>query len=88
MATTGTTPWYLEVVHVSSRETQQDLLTLLHDVASVTALGSSSGLDHDVVFECSDRRLRTSIEKLFGEVDPASVLTGTHQPPARHEENR
>ena len=75
------TPWYLEIVQVSSREKQQDLLTLLHDVASVTALGSSSGPDHYVVFECSDRRLRTSVEKLFGEVDPASVLTGMHQPP-------
>jgi len=81
MATTRTTPWYLEIVRVSSREKQQDLLTLLHDVASVTALGSSSGPDHYVVFECPDRRLKTSIEKLFGEVDPASVLTETHHQP-------
>ena len=87
MATTRTTPWYLEIVHVSSREKQQDLLTLLHEVASVTALGSSSGPDHYVVFECPDRRLKTSIEKLFGEVDPASVLTETHhQPLAWHPE--
>jgi len=84
----ATTPWYLEIIRVSSQEKQQDLLTLLHEVVSVTALGSSSGSDHYVVFECSDRRLKTSIEKLFGEVDPASVLAGTHQPIARHEESR
>ena len=85
MATARTTPWYLEIVHVSSREKQQDLLTLLHDVARVTALGSSSGPDHFVVFECPDRRLKASIEKLVGEVDPASVLTETHhQPLALH----
>ena len=76
----ATTPWYLEIVHVSSHEKQQDLLTLLHDVPSVTALGSSSGPDHYVVFECPDRRLKTSIEELFVEVDPASVLTETHHP--------
>ena len=81
MATTRATPWYLEIVRVSSRATQQDLLTLLHDVASVTALGCSSGPDHYVVFECPDRRLKTSIEKLFGAVDPASVLTETHHQP-------
>ena len=80
-----TTPWYLEIVRVSSREKQQDLLTLLQDVASVTALGSSSGPDHYVVFECPDRRLKTSIEKIFREVDPASVLTETHHQPLQSE---
>ena len=68
-------PWFLEIVHVSSHEKQQDLLTLLHDVANVTALGSTSGPDHFVVFECPDRRLKVAIEKLFTEVDPESEST-------------
>lgn len=76
-----TPPWYLEVIYVSNREKQQDMLTLLHDVASVTALGSSDGPDHFVVFECPDQRLRLAIEKLFAEVDPASVLAHRHQRP-------
>lgn len=69
------TPWYLEIIRVSSREKQQDLLTLLHEVVNVTALGSSSGSDHFVVFDCPDQRLKAAIEKLFAEVDPASAPT-------------
>ena len=68
-------PWYLEIVHVSSAQKQQDLLTLLHDVVNITALGSSNGTDHYVVFECPDRRLAVAIEKLFAEVDPSSEPT-------------
>ena len=74
----ATSPWYVEIVLVSSFEKQQDLLSLLHDVAGVTALGSSSGSDHFVIFECPDRRLKIAVEKLFVDVDPASVLTQTH----------
>ena len=80
-------PWYLEVVNVSSRQKQQDLLKLLHDVAGVTALGSTSGSDHFVVFECPDIRLKIAVEKLFTEVDPASVLTGTHRQPLEPEDD-
>lgn len=79
------TPWYLEIVRVSSREKQQDLLTLLRDVASVTALGNTSGHDHYVVFECPDRLLKSATEKLFAEVDPASVRTQTHDHPLQPE---
>ena len=68
-------PWYLEIVHVSNAQKQQDLLTLLHDVANVTALGSTNETDHYVVFECPDRRLALAIEKLFAEVDPSSTAT-------------
>ena len=78
-------PWYLEIVRVSSREKQQDLLTLLREVVSVTALGSSSGADHYVVFECSDLLLRRAIEQLCIEVDPASVRTQTHRHPLERE---
>lgn len=78
-------PWYVEIVQVSSYEKQQDLLTLLHDVAGVTALGSSSGPDHYVIFECPDPRLKIAVEKLFVEVDPASVLTHTARRPLQPE---
>jgi hypothetical protein len=65
-------PPNLEVVHVASLAKQQDLLTLLHDIAEVTALGSTTGTDHYVTFECPDWRLKVAIEKLFGVVDPDS----------------
>lgn len=73
------TPWYLEIVRVSSFERQQELLRLLHEVDGVTALGSSSGPDHFVVFECSNLGLKAAVEKFLTEVDPTSVLTQTHQ---------
>nr|ALS90324.1 MetaGeneMark_Unknown Function [uncultured bacterium] len=65
-------PPNLEVVHVADHEKQQDLLTLLHDIAEVTALGSTTGTDYYVAFECADGRLKVAIEKLFGVVDPDS----------------
>ena len=68
-------PWYLEIVHVSSHQKQQDLLILLREVAGVTALGSTDGPDHFVIFECPDIRLKIAIEKLFIDVDPNSALT-------------
>ena len=74
-----TTPWYLEIVRVSSFERQQEFLRLLHEVDGVTALGSSSGPDHFVIFECSNLRLKAAVEKFLTEVDPSSVLTQTHQ---------
>jgi len=79
------TPWYLQIVRVSSQQKQQDLLTLLQEVASVTALGNTSGQDHFVVFECPDVRLKIAVEKLFAEVDPASVLTQAHSHPLQSE---
>ena len=79
------TPWYIEIVRVSSREKQQDLLRLLHEVAGVTALGSSADSDHFVIFECPDQRLKIAVEKLFVAMDPASVLTQTHQQPLQPE---
>jgi hypothetical protein len=69
---TPITPNLLEVIHVASHQKQQDLLTLLHDIAEVTAVGSTAGTDHYVAFECPDRRLMAAIRKLFAEVDPAS----------------
>ena len=78
-------PWYVEIVRVSSQDNQQDLLRLLHEVAGVTALGSSSGSEHFVVFECPDLRLKRAIEKLFVDVDPAAVLTHTARQPLQPE---
>jgi hypothetical protein len=76
-----TTAWYVEIVRVSSREKQQDLLRLLHEVADITALGSSSGSDDFVIFECPDQRLKLAIEKLFAATDPDSILAEAHQQP-------
>ena len=78
-------PWYVEIVRVSSLERQQDLLRLLHEVVGVTALGSSSDSEHFVIFECPDLRLKIAVEKLFVEVDPTSVLTHTARQPLQPE---
>lgn len=78
-------PWYVEIVRVSSHEKQQELLRLLHDVAGVTALGSSSGSDQFVIFECPDLQLKTAVEMLFAEVDPSSVRTHTARQPLQPE---
>ena len=73
----------LEIVRVASQEKQQDLLTLLHDISDVTALGSSTDGAHFVVFECPDRRLKIAIEKLFAvfeRVTSPSISTAPLQP--------
>jgi hypothetical protein len=59
----------LEVIHVASHQKQQDLLTLLHEIAEVTAVGTTTGSDHYVAYECPDRRLLVAIRKLFADVD-------------------
>jgi len=76
-------PWYLEIVQVSSLQKQQDLLTLLREVAEVTALGSSSGDDYFVIYDCPDRRLKSAVEKLFAAVDPDSHATYSLDEPDR-----
>lgn len=80
-------PWYLEVIRVSSLEKQQDLLRLLHEVAGVTALGSSTDSELFVIFDCPDLRLKLAIEKLFAAVDSESVLTQTHHQRSLQREN-
>ncbi len=69
------TPWFLEVVRVSSHEKQQDLLTLLREVVDVTALGSTKDDEYFVVFDCPDRRVKAAIEKLFSSVDADATTT-------------
>ena len=78
-------PWYVEIARVSSVEKQQDLLRLLHEVTGVTALGSSRGSDHFVIFECPDLRLKLAVEEFLVDVDPASVLTHTARQPLQPE---
>ena len=69
-----TSSWYLTIARVSSTQSQQELLTILRDVEGVTALGSSSGAEHFVVFECPDLRLKQAIEKLVTQVDLTAVI--------------
>ena len=81
----ATSPWYLEIIRVSSLEKQQELLRLLHHVTGVTALGTSVGIDHFVILECPDLRLKSAIEKLFVDVDPNAVLTHMARQPLQPE---
>ena len=80
-----TSPWYVEIVRVSSIEKQQDLLRLLHEVVGVTALGTSTESEHSVIFDCPDVRLKIAVEELFAEVDPNAVLTQVHRQPLQPE---
>lgn len=76
-------PWYVEIVQVSDRDKQQDLLELLLTVSGVTALGTDSDTDHYVVFECADLRLKSDVEALITDVDDAAVVVHTTRQAAR-----
>jgi len=71
----ATPSWYVEIVHVTSLQKQQDVLRLFEDVAGLTAMAVSSGDGHFVVLGTIDTLLKSAAEVLISEVDPAAVLT-------------
>jgi len=75
--------WYVEIVHVTSLEKQQEVLRLFQDVAGLTAMGVSSGHDHSVVFGCVDSLMRSAAEVLLSELDRDAVCTHVSGPRLR-----
>lgn len=76
----ATASWYVEIVHDTSLQKQQEVLRLFQSVAGLTAMGVSSGHDHSVVFGCSDRLMRGAAEVLLAEMDPDAVCTHVSGP--------
>ncbi|HWM14972.1 MAG TPA: hypothetical protein VNP97_00130 [Microbacterium sp.] len=68
-------PWFLEVVHVTSRAKQQEVLTLLGGVAGLTTMGVSSGRDQFVVVGAVDNLMKSAARVLISDIDPDAVLT-------------
>jgi hypothetical protein len=75
--------WYVEIVHVTSLQKQQEVLRLFQSVAGLTAMGVSSGHDHSVVFGCSNSLMRGAAEVFLAEMDPDAVCTHVSGPRLR-----
>ena len=71
----ATPSWYVEIVHVTSRQKQSEVIRLFQDVAGLTAMAVSSGDGHSVVFGCVDSLMRSAAEVLLAEIDPDAVCT-------------
>ena len=81
----ATASWFVEVVQVTSPGKQQEVLALLHGITGLTALGTTSGRDHFVVFECADHSMKISAEVLIAEIDRHVIWTYPSGPgPRRH----
>ena len=74
------TSMFVEVVHVSSPHKQQEVLKRFHGVAGLTALGTSSGDDHLVVFGCFDHLLKSAAEVILADIDHDAVCTHVSEP--------
>jgi hypothetical protein len=77
------TPSYVEIVHVTSRQKQQEVLRLFRDVAGLTAMGVSTGQRHSVVFGCLNSLMKSAAEVLLAELDPDAVCTHVSGPRVR-----
>jgi len=79
-----TTPsWFVEVVHVTNRHKQQQVLGRLQGVAGLTASGVSSGHDHFVVVGCLNDLMRSAVEVHLSEIDHDAVCTYISGPEQR-----
>ena len=77
---TPTRAWLVEVVKVTSRDKQHEILELLTGVVGLTVLGTSSGHDHFVVFGCDGNLMKGAAEVLIAEIDPDAVRTYVSDP--------
>jgi len=68
-----TPPWFVEVVHLTNRDKQQEVLELFEDVTGLTASGISSGGQHFVVLGCVDRLMKSAAEVLIADIDRGAV---------------
>ena len=70
-----TPPWFVEVVLVTNRHKQQEVLGLFHGVTGLTAMGVTSGHDQFVVFGAVDNLMKSAAEELISDIDHDAVLT-------------
>ena len=76
----ATPSWYVEIVHVTSLQRQQEVVRLFQDVAGLTAMAVSSGDHHAVVFGCVDSLMKNAAEVLIAEIDPDAICTHVSGP--------
>jgi len=71
----ATTSVFVEVVRVTSRKRQQDVLRLVRGVVGLTAFDVSSGNHHLVIFWCADKVAKSAAELLLADIDHDAVCT-------------
>lgn len=80
----ATPSWFVEVVHVTSRNKQQEVLRLFEGFSGLTASGITSGHNHFVVFGCVDTLMKRAAEVLVSDIDHDAVYTTyVSDPPSR-----
>jgi hypothetical protein len=79
----ATSSWFVEVVHVTSRHKQQEVLTLFGGVSGLTAWGVSTGHDHFVGFGGVDDLVKNAAEVLLSAIDHDAICTYVSGPHAR-----
>jgi len=72
---------FVEVVHLTSPQKQQEVLKRFHGVDGLTALGTSTGDDHLVVFGCFDDLMKSAAEVILADIDQDAVCTYVSEPP-------
>ena len=75
-----TSHWFIQIIQVSNRHTQQEILELCDGLPEVYALGTSNGHEHSIVVEGSDLSWKTALERPLAELDPGAHLVQTCGP--------
>jgi hypothetical protein len=74
---------FVEVVHVTSRQRQQEVLRLFRRVAKLTAIEVSSDKHYFVIFWCADEFTKNAAEVILGDIEHDVVRTSFSGPPLR-----
>jgi len=67
--------WFVVAFRVSSSQTQQAILRLMHGKSGITALGTSDDSEYFVAIDCVDRAKRQAVIASVQAVDPGAVQT-------------
>ena len=74
--------WFIQIVQVSNRHTQLEVLELCRGLTGIIAMGTSNGHEHFIVVEASDLPWQTALERPVSELDAGSHLVQTCGPNA------
>jgi len=74
---------FVEVVHVTSQEKQQEVLRLFRRVAELSAIEVSAGQHYFVIFWCADELMKNAAEVILGDIDHDAVCTHVSSPRPR-----
>ena len=68
-----TSSWIIEVVRVSSRAKQQEVLSHFPGCEGLTAAGVSAGPDYFVVLGCVDKLFKDLSDIVISDIDPGAI---------------